>query len=107
VQWTRLPGGQPSLTFVERIRRLLSSETASAPGRVHSADSAPSPLIRRPIGLLYGATAVVVLLALGYFGLERLNRSKLTVPGAASIAVLPLNGSGWRSQWYSDGIWRI
>jgi TolB-like protein len=48
---------------------------------------------------------VALLLALGYFGLERLNRSTPSAPGA-SIAVLPLtNESGEASQQYfSDGI---
>jgi hypothetical protein len=45
--------------------------------------------------VLYGAIAAAMLLAAGYFGLERLNPSMPSLAGAASIAVLPLaNESG-------------
>jgi len=113
VQWTRLPGGETSPAFVERVRRLLypenspASKTArSASGAVATDALAPRRSIRRRTGLLYGAIAAAMVLALGYFGLERLNRSKPSVSGAASIAVLPLaNESGEASQQYfSDGI---
>jgi TolB-like protein/Tfp pilus assembly protein PilF len=112
VQWTRLHEGETPPAFVERVRRLLSPEVASAPEPAHSAGSgmarrAPAPrrVISGRTGLLYGAIAVAVL-ALGYFGLERLNRSKADLPSATSIAVLPLaNESGEASQQYfSDGI---
>jgi TolB-like protein/Flp pilus assembly protein TadD len=112
-QWTRLPGGETSPAFIERLTRLLSPEKTPAPDPARSASSvlastalAPRGLIRRRTGLLYGAIAVAVLLALGYFALERLNRSKPSVPGTASVAVLPLaNESGEASQQYfSDGI---
>jgi serine/threonine-protein kinase len=67
---------------------------------------APHGVLRPRTGLLYGAIAAAALLALGYFGLERLNRSKPSARGGASIAVLPLaNESGEASQQYfSDGI---
>jgi TolB-like protein/Tfp pilus assembly protein PilF len=112
VQWTRLPGGETPPAFVERVRRLLSSESSTATETARSASvgasSAPAPpaLIQRRTGALYGAVAAVVLLALGYVGLERYNRPKFVTPGAASIAVLPLaNESGEASQQYfSDGI---
>jgi hypothetical protein len=67
----------------------------------------PRALIRRRAGVVYGVIATVgLLLALGYFALERLERSKPLAPGAASIAVPPLtNESGEASQQYfSDGI---
>jgi TolB-like protein/Tfp pilus assembly protein PilF len=120
VQWTRLPGGETSPTFVEQVKRLLSPESVHAPEPARSAGSAgarpaeasserrlvPGVQIRRRTGLLYGGIAAAVLLALGYGGSEQLNRSKSSVPGAASIAVLPLaNESGEASQQYfSDGI---
>jgi TolB-like protein/Tfp pilus assembly protein PilF len=113
LQWTRLPGGATPLAFVERVRRLLSHEDApglgpprSASGAVVSHAPAPYGLSRRRTGVLYGAIAAALLLALGFFGLERYNPSKPSVPGAASIAVLPLaNESGEASQQYfSDGI---
>ena len=107
LQWTRLPGGETSAAFVQRVRRLLSPENSPVADNVRSAgsavaSSAPGPrgLIRRK-GVLYGAIAAAVLLALGYFGLERFHRPQATVPGAASIAVLPLANArskprGWR-----------
>jgi TolB-like protein/Tfp pilus assembly protein PilF len=113
VQWTRLPGGETSPAFIERVRRLLSPESSPAPDAARSAgsavaSSAPSLRGRRRqrTGVLYVAIATALLLAVGYFALERLNRSKPSAPGAASIAVLPLaNESGEASQQYfSDGI---
>lgn len=112
IQWTHLSGGVPSLAFIERVKRLLSGEApAPAVARFPSsavASRAPPPygLMRRRTGVLYSAVAGAVLLALGSFALERLNRSKLVAPAAASIAVLPLaNESGEASQQYfSDGI---
>jgi TolB-like protein/Tfp pilus assembly protein PilF len=106
VQWTRLPGGETPPAFVERVRRLLSGEAASSSAGSAGVRAAPVPdgLIRRPAGVLYGAIVATLLLVLGYFVLERLNRS--TPVAAASIAVLPLaNESGEASQQYfSDGI---
>jgi TolB-like protein/Tfp pilus assembly protein PilF len=113
VQWTPLPGGETPPAFVERVRRLLSPGNCPAPDPARSAtdpvaDVAPARrgLSRRRTGMVYGAIAAAVLLALGYFGLERVNRPKPSVPGTASIAVLPLtNESGEASQQYfSDGI---
>jgi TolB-like protein/Flp pilus assembly protein TadD len=113
VQWTRLPAGETPPAFVERVRRLLSPENSPSPdlarlARRALASSAPSPrrLNRRRIGLVYAAVAAAAALTLGYFGFERLIRSKPSVPSAASIAVLPLaNESGEASQQYfSDGI---
>jgi TolB-like protein/Tfp pilus assembly protein PilF len=114
VQWTRLRGGEPTPTFVGTIRRLLSPENSHTPDPARSSGSAvatgaPAPrgLFRQGrSGVLYGAIAAAVVLAVGYFALERLNQSKPGVAGAASIAVLPLaNESGEASQQYfSDGI---
>ena len=113
VHWTRLPAGETPAAFIERVKRLLALEsgsarpTHSAAGAVASAVPAPRAPMRRRRGVLHGAiAAAVVLLALGYLGLERFNRSKPSVTEAASIAVLPLaNESGEASQQYfSDGI---
>ena len=110
IQWTHLPGGATSSAFIERVKRLLSGEApalelARSPSSA-AASSAPRPrgLMRRRAGVFYSAAAV--LLALGYFGLERLNGSKPSTSSTASIAVLPLaNESGEASQQYfSDGI---
>jgi len=109
VHWTRLPGGETPAAFVERIKRLLSGEAASArsagSGVVSGAPTARAHSRRRR-GAVYAAIAAAVLLAVGYFGLERLRGSASRAPVAASIAVLPLaNESGEASQQYfSDGI---
>jgi len=112
VQWTRLPGGETPASFVERIQRLLSGEAATSDrartrgSAIASAVPTSSGLIRRGNGVVYGAIAAAALLLVGYFALQRLTGSRPSVPGAASIAVLPLtNESGEASQQYfSDGI---
>ena len=115
LQWTRLPEGETPPAFVERVRRLLSPEAGSAPEPARSASSvvasrAPTPhgLIRQHrTGVVYGAIGVaLLLLALGYLGVERLRGSRPSAQAAPSIAVLPLaNESGDASQQYfSDGI---
>jgi TolB-like protein/Tfp pilus assembly protein PilF len=113
VQWTRLPGGETSSAFVERIQRLLSGESAAVPEQastpasaIAGAPPAPPELIRRRPGVAYGAIAAAAVLVVGYFALGRLTGVKPSVLGVASIAVLPLaNESGETSQQYfSDGI---
>jgi TolB-like protein len=132
VQWTRLPGGDTSPTFVEGVRRLLSGESSQEPGtesaaaRVATAATIlrPAVSLRRSKAALLGAIAVVVI-ALGYLGANRLVFSKrgavVTAPTAPaaevtsatafnppahSIAVLPfVNLSGDASQdYFSDGL---
>jgi TolB-like protein/Tfp pilus assembly protein PilF len=108
-QWSRLPAGDTPLAFVESIQRLLSGEMAPIGDCARSTGSAVASRAppRRRTGVFYGAVAVAaLLLALGYLGIERLDRAKPGVPSAASIAVLPLaNESGEASQQYfSDGI---
>jgi TolB-like protein/Tfp pilus assembly protein PilF len=109
VHWTRLPGGETPAAFVERIKRLLSGEAASArsagSAAVSGAPTARAYSRTRTVAV-YAAIAAAVLLAAGYFGLARLRGSASHAPVAASIAVLPLaNESGEASQQYfSDGI---
>jgi len=116
VQWTRLPGGETSPAFAERVRRLLSPESPapaafettapSAGSAVVSDAAAPRGLIRRRAGVWYAAITVAAVLALGYFGLGLLTGSKPGAKGGASIAVLPLvNESGDAGQrYFSDGL---
>ncbi len=113
LQWARLPAGETSAAFVERIQLLLSGEMTPMQERARSGGSAvtsraasPSGILRRQMGLWFAGIAAAALLALGYLGMERLNRAKPGAPNAASIAVLPLaNESGEVSQQYfSDGI---
>jgi TolB-like protein/Flp pilus assembly protein TadD len=108
VQWTRLPGGEVSSVFVERVRRLSLGEVPKAVGGESSLTQrspVPSRSQRTLPAAVIGAIAVAALLVLGFFGLERLRGSS---PGVQdeSIAVLPLtNESGdAQEQYFSDGI---
>jgi TolB-like protein/Tfp pilus assembly protein PilF len=108
VQWTRLPGGETPPAFVDRVRHLLAGEAsiqmrASVPGS-HQTPSSSPPKRGVPVAVA-GAVAAALLLAFGYFGLDRLRGSKRSVQ-SQSIAILPLtNESGDASQQYfSDGI---
>ena len=118
VQWTHLPAGETTAAFIERVRGLLSPETAPAPERAHSAGGAVAGVspgrgdrVARRTPTRWRTrfpyiTGVVAALALGYFALERLTGLKSHAQGSPSIAVLPLtNESGDSSQQYfSDGI---
>jgi TolB-like protein/Flp pilus assembly protein TadD len=110
VQWTRLPGGNADAAFVERVKRLLTSEVASSPPSA----AIPGPVARtiasRPSRrkLFVGAAAVVAVIALIVVYIAH-GRRGAQAPGAQaanSIAVLPLaNESGDPSQQYfSDGL---
>ena len=112
LQWASLPGGVTPPDFVDRVRQLLSPERVTEPDSTRFVSNAaatratpPGGLIGRT-GLVSAVIAAVATLALGYFAVERLTRFGSRVPGAASIAVLPLaNESGEASQQYfSDGI---
>jgi len=85
VQWTRLPGGEASAKFCERVKRLLGGEMAEPGGRIaspadeaagHRASDGPQTVAvgrqRRGSRLgLAGATAVVALLVAGGMFLAR------------------------------------
>ncbi len=117
VQWTRLPNGETTSEFVERIRGLLSGSPitdVSSVRPVAGSFGAASPTSRRrgvrewrakTILVAVGAVAVV---ATAYFVLERVTPSRPTVRTGPpnSIAVLPLaNESGDPTQQYfSDGL---
>jgi TolB-like protein/Tfp pilus assembly protein PilF len=112
VHWTRLLADETPSAFVERVRCLLSGNAPASSARVRSpavaisnAASASRALTRRRKGVVYGAFAAA-LLALGYFGFERLLGSGPAAHAATSIAVLPLtNESGDPDQrYFSDGL---
>jgi TolB-like protein len=128
VQWSRLPDGQTSPAFIERVHRLLSPEVSTATQPPVRTVSGAGPAIRKPVGtsrrskpVLLPILAVVVFAALAYFLANQFWIPKHATPetaarvGAAptafnppphSIAVLPfVNLSGDKDQeYFSDGL---
>src|SRR6202035_1411229 len=74
VQWSRLPDGQTSPAFIERVRRLLSPEVSTPTQPPARPAPAAAPGLREPVRsswrskpFLLAAVALVVLVALAYF----------------------------------------
>jgi TolB-like protein len=132
MQWTRLPGGDTSPAFVERVRRLLSGDPSQGAIELKSeaAHGTAAPAARKPVSpfwrskpALLGAIAVVVM-ALGYLAANRLvpkrgagvgmptapasqtDSATTFNPPPHSVAVLPfVNLSGEKEQeYFSDGL---
>ncbi|HET7756835.1 MAG TPA: TIR domain-containing protein [Steroidobacteraceae bacterium] len=85
VQWTRLPGGDTSSAFVERVTRLLSPEASFAramPASLPSSTTAQAP--RHSVAAIswsksaLWALGFVAALALAYFVIDKLWISKRT-----------------------------
>jgi len=130
LQWTRLPGGETSPAFVERVQRLLSPEPSSTVRAPANAQAGAVGVIRAPVpgtwspkrGLLV-AVGLAVLAGLAYFAIQKFWIAKPSVASPAvaagpapasavfnppphSIAVLPfVNMSGDKDQeYFSEGL---
>jgi TolB-like protein/tetratricopeptide (TPR) repeat protein len=134
VQWTRLPAGEATPAFVERVRRLVSPASSHGPTTTVSPAGTMStaiPPMRERVGAswrwkpaLLAIVAVVALGALAYFAIDKFSVSKhqasqpttpvapasviptAFAPPPHSIAVLPfVNMSGDKEQeYFSDGL---
>jgi len=86
VQWTRLPGGETSPVFVERIKRLLSPEVSPtspvAPGALGIGERVPAS---QRLKLLLMAIAVVIVAGLAYLFADRLRILKPLIPPARVV----------------------
>jgi TolB-like protein len=106
LQWSRLPGGDTSTDFVERVQRLLQPEaTASRPARqpatarpITREAAAPTPASRRTTRWLAAAVRGVVLIGAGLWVARSLSRSPPVVAYSAedrrmSFALPPLQAA--------------
>jgi TolB-like protein/Tfp pilus assembly protein PilF len=124
VQWTKLPDGDTSAAFIERLQRLLSPPAASAGESAAKSRESPgvAAALRRPRGLLLGFVALLVIgvagaLVVRLWGSRQVPSAVPAVinvapeapafsPPAHSIAVLPfVNMSGDKEQdYFSEGL---
>ncbi len=126
VQWTRLPKGETPSGFVERVRRLLSSEPSTASRRAtRPASSEPAgrksfPTSRRMKSALLVVVAVLSM-TLAYFAIDKFwlskridssvsatvgARSQSPVMPDRSIAVLPFADMSEKrdQEFFADGL---
>jgi TolB-like protein len=123
VQWTRLPAGETSPAFVERIQHLIAGDVRKA-SRSQEGPRTASIEGRQSTswglkGVLASAVAAALLAAFAYVGINRFRSAQPTeapisalssgsvLPStSASVAVLPLaNESGnSQQQYFSDGL---
>jgi TolB-like protein/Tfp pilus assembly protein PilF len=126
LQWTRLPDGEASPEFVERVRRLLSPQRPGAPATVHAlAPTAPSRTSGNSAWRWKPALLVitaVLAVALAYFTVDKVWLSKRALssamrttasaqspslaPSEKSVAVLPFADMSEKhdQEYFSDGL---
>jgi TolB-like protein/Tfp pilus assembly protein PilF len=101
VQWTRLPGGETTPEFVERVQRLLLPETSTtsqprasaAPGTIPTPRISASPPIRWSKPALRALAAVLVLAALAYFVADKFWISKRVTAPPTIAATSPMTAA--------------
>jgi TolB-like protein len=88
VQWTRLPGGQNSEAFVERVHRLLA---ADAPTRAAYSTGAPKARSTPPSprSLALWIVSSLLILGVGYLVAAKFSSLQHPVPTAAEPAAAP------------------
>ena len=127
LQWSRLPGGETSGAFVERVQRLVSADPettgewhaahvqAFPAARSHPHDAGSHSLLRT---IIWAVTAVILVVVLGYYAFNWPARQPQAhvSPGQApvvtgaipekSIAVLPFVDMSEKKdqEYFSDGI---
>src|SRR5437763_1853759 len=91
VQWTRLPGGETTIPFVQHLCELLEqrSRAETAPGFLPRGPRPSAPRSRRRWPLALALATMVIIGALFYFGFWRGARTATPVTADKSIAVLP------------------
>jgi TolB-like protein/Flp pilus assembly protein TadD len=121
LQWTRLPRGEATPAFVERVKRLLSPTAADQPAaRIDSGADVPrDQTVQRPNGRAKSPSSRATLLALAalvvagaaYLALDRFVLSKRSGAASApiadkSIAVLPFTDLSEKhdQEYFADGM---
>jgi TolB-like protein len=104
VQWSRLPEGETTPAFVERVRRLLSSDaspdsrraTGEADVRAHPAsDSAPITPRGPPFsGIAVAVVVALLVVALAYLVVDKYRSPKTTAPPQPAAEPQPARASG-------------
>ncbi len=111
VQWTRLPGGESNVAFVQRIQRLLApaSEAAAAPPSAPVEGAGVRPPLGKKRGPWLGIAAIgAVAAGVIAFGVHSVSRpASPGAPGPASTTGLPASVSSSPAQALVDRATRV
>jgi TolB-like protein/Flp pilus assembly protein TadD len=94
LQWTRLPGGEPSPAFVGRLQRLLSPEASASIQPAAASASVPRGDRSRHKQVPRGALVVLASLAAAaltvFLASQWLRSTSAAIPPMRSVALLPI-----------------